>query len=168
MRTGKESSAGMSTNKRLSHSSVAAGALALIVLTTLGCGRSPKLVPVEGIVTLDGKPLVGASIFLAVDGSAGRDAYGPSNPDGTFAMTTVGHVGATPGNYRVMVCGIRKVSSTDDPMAAERAVRKMAKTPMTAGGRPIPPIYSDFATTPLRCTVPVDGKLVLTLSSAQR
>jgi hypothetical protein len=86
----------------------ALGALAsttAMVLVVVGCGDGPTLVPVAGVVTLDGKPLEGATLsFIPAPGNAvstaGTDATGPS---GNFKMTFNGRSGLAPGKYTVKV-----------------------------------------------------------------
>ncbi len=63
-------------------------AIACCLLTTLsGCGDTgPELVPVSGIVTIDGQPLTLGSIQVIPAGY--RPAYGQIGPDGRFTLTT--------------------------------------------------------------------------------
>jgi hypothetical protein len=82
---------------------LAAAALAVFVV---GCGESgPSLVPVSGVVTLNGKPLEGAVVSFLPDssnqqGQPGEDLTGPS---GNYKAMTRGRSGLVPGKYRVVV-----------------------------------------------------------------
>jgi hypothetical protein len=75
-----------------------------------GCGGA-GLVPVEGIVTLDGKPLSGATIRL--DRSTGpvseRSFIGESDAQGHFAVGPIesGNKGAIPDTYRVFITSVK-------------------------------------------------------------
>lgn len=76
--------------------------LALIVTVIAGCGSGRSLVLVEGQVTLDGKPLSDASVmFLPTE--KGPSAYGVTNSDGHFKLTTVNDAGAMRGSYQVAI-----------------------------------------------------------------
>jgi hypothetical protein len=64
--------------------------------------------PVKGKVTLKGKPLTQGQIVFEPD-SAGREAHGSIQPDGTFELTTFKPGdGAAPGTHRVAVTGTSK------------------------------------------------------------
>jgi hypothetical protein len=68
------------------HFGVALSSLLAAVAT--GCGSDgPQLTPVEGVVTLDGQPLAGASVLFQPD-AGGRPAIGLSDSQGKFVMTT--------------------------------------------------------------------------------
>jgi hypothetical protein len=83
---------------------LAAAAVAALVI---GCGESgPKVVSVTGTVTLNGKPLEGASVSFFPElstnkeGRAGEDITGPS---GNYKAMTRGRSGLVPGKYHVVV-----------------------------------------------------------------
>lgn len=87
----------------------------MIALIAAGCGGGPKLVPVAGIVTLDGEPLEGASLsFVPVEGNviatSGADVSGPN---GNFQMTFKGRSGLAPGAYRVLVSKTEEITPPD-------------------------------------------------------
>jgi hypothetical protein len=88
------------------------------LLAVVGCSDGPTLVPVAGVVTLDGKPLEGATLsFVPLPGNpvstAGTDATGPS---GNFKMTYNGRAGLAPGKYSVAV------SKTEDATPAGKQI----------------------------------------------
>ena len=89
---------------------------AVLVAISPGCGGDRvKLVPVAGVVTLDGKPLEGATVsFVPAPGSAvstsGTDVTGPN---GNFQMTFKGRAGLAPGKYTVMISKTEEVSRSD-------------------------------------------------------
>ena len=83
--------------------------LGTILLT--GCGGSgPRLVPVEGAVTLDGKPLANKSLmFTPIGDTSGQGAGGTSDAEGRYTLlaavpgATRDYQGIAPGRYRVTV-----------------------------------------------------------------
>lgn len=85
--------------------------LGLICLAGIGCGGSgdkwtagqPDTVDASGVVTLDGKPIEGATIvFGPVDGKYPANAISAS--DGSFsAAAFTSKPGAVPGKYKVAV-----------------------------------------------------------------
>jgi len=88
-------------------------ASALLFVVVAGCGGDgPRLVPVSGKATLDGKPVEGASVsFVPVGGNAistaGSDVTGP---DGNFTMTYNGRAGLAPGKYKVLISKTEEVT----------------------------------------------------------
>lgn len=77
--------------------------LACCSLLSTGCGKSVEVVPIQGSVSYNGKPLkFGTVMFQPLSG--GQHAQGLIQPDGTFTLTThnVGE-GACLGTNRVSV-----------------------------------------------------------------
>jgi hypothetical protein len=65
-------------------------------------------IPVKGKITYKGRPLTQGEIVFEPN-SAGREAYGNIQPDGTFELTTFkAGDGAAPGTHRVAVTGTSK------------------------------------------------------------
>ena len=85
--------------------SAVVAAAAMLSLVAIGCGPSrPAVVPVCGIVTLDGKPLAGG--FVRAVPADSRAATGRIGPDGRFALGTVAEAdGCVPGTHGVEVIG---------------------------------------------------------------
>ncbi len=82
------------------------GALvAFTVLGIMGCDRSGlNLAPVEGVVTLDGKPVEAAGVvFMPVDPKQGPPASGTTDAAGKFTLTTANRPGASVGEHRVAI-----------------------------------------------------------------
>jgi uncharacterized protein (TIGR03067 family) len=69
-----------------------------------GDKNDKALVPVEGRVTLDGKPLANATVvFVPVD-KGGQRATGTTDQDGKYKLTTLGKkAGVRPGRYKVVI-----------------------------------------------------------------
>jgi len=103
-------------------------AAAIAALSCLpGCGGGPKLVPVSGVVTLNGKPLGDAEIVFIPhesnkDGLPGNDKTGP---EGNYKAMTQGRSGLVAGKYRVVVSKVPAPPSAasdsfkDDPYMAK-------------------------------------------------
>jgi len=69
-------------------------ALACIAAGLTGCNTGPAIVPVSGVVKMNGEPLTGVEGFVRVEPADFRAATGKINPeDGTFELTT-----RTPGD----------------------------------------------------------------------
>jgi hypothetical protein len=132
-----------------------------------GCGGGGATSPVTGVVTLDGKPLAGASIQFVPQGS-GRDATGETDKDGAFVMSTFKpRDGVVPGTYKVV---ISPPTGTADPTphgSAEDAMAAASKpqTKKQSTGPAFPQKYSRPDQTPLTQEVPVKGKLTFDLKS---
>jgi hypothetical protein len=82
----------------------------LTVASVAGCG-GPKLVPVEGTVALDGKPLAGATIALElVGGEKGFRLFsGETDSSGRYVIKPfeTRRVGALPGEYHVIIKSVK-------------------------------------------------------------
>jgi hypothetical protein len=115
--------------------------LGLAVAVTAGCGQTN--VPVEGTVTLDGKPLAGANIvFAQLRATAPGPFVGKTDADGKFSLgsTDGGSNGAAPGEYRLMITTVTGGSMEDSPLPTEQEV--------------VPAEYRSGA---MKVTVPADG-----------
>jgi hypothetical protein len=153
---------------------------AVALLLTPGCGGL-KPVWVGGKVTLDGKPLAGATVsFVPIDENKGRSAGGKTDNDGNFELTTFTHGdGALPGEYKVTV-------DLPDTTVAEKFYQPRPGEPQDKGAimmmrrRPedrqklqaaqrkapssaVPAAYRNAKTTPLREVVPPGGKVLIEL-----
>src|SRR5207247_148223 len=141
-------------------------------LATVGCGSKtagPPLVPVEGVVTLDGKPLAGANIMLQPRGETRGDraSFGKTDASGKFVITSADgkHKGAAVGNYQVVIGKLIKPDGSDfipDPNSG----------PEDTGGfrQLLPAAYSDEAKSVLTAEVPDGGtkSLEFKLNSKQK
>jgi len=78
-------------------------ALTFALLAPVGCGQGgPKIVPVSGIVTIDGQPLTYGHIQVLPTGW--RPASSPIGSDGRFMLTTtVSGDGCPVGTHTVVV-----------------------------------------------------------------
>lgn len=154
--------------------------LAALALTAgAGCGGSgEKPVKVEGIVTLDGKPLPDAAVTFQPLEAKGRPATGVTGSDGVFRLTTFNSGdGAFPGQYKILVTKTEERAADSggvqvdpsDPQSVSKAMAKMmanqAKNKKTALPKSQIPIRYGTGDTPLRATVPSDGRVAIDLKS---
>ncbi len=134
-------------------------------LLSTGCSkRFPPVVPTEGTVTLNGKPLPNATItFIPLQTDFGAEAYssGTTDEQGRFTLTCQfnNQPGAPVGQHVVVVTdpplpeNLRR-SQNDREIDAQRA---------KLGNRPIPLEYGSFAKSQLRADVK-EGQQALTIS----
>ncbi|HEV3236940.1 MAG TPA: hypothetical protein VGZ25_08120 [Gemmataceae bacterium] len=154
------------------------------ILTAAGCGGSGNVTKVEGIVTLDGKPLPGATVSFVPVKEGGKPAFGRTDNDGTFRLTTFRtDDGAQPGEYQVVVVVEEvdeKLVGRDPHTFTDEEKKAMRMGTMSPSGKkqvaenkkkqvsPVPAIYGDVKQTPLREVVPPNGKIELALRSGAR
>jgi hypothetical protein len=146
------------------------------LLVGVGCVGGDKPVKVEGMVTLDGKPLPEAMIVFNPEGG-GSPASGVSGSDGSFRLTTFSSGdGAKPGSYKVTVA-LAKPADADgpqpesgNPQSMIDAMKKHAEAQKHKPAGPkkpsLPATYSDLSKTTLKYVIPPpDGKVTLELRS---
>jgi hypothetical protein len=164
----------------LSVRTLAAGAWAAALLVAVGCGGGPdKPVKVEGVVTLDGQPVDGATVMFNPLASNGRQATGVTGEDGKFRLTTYSTGdGALPGDYKVTIekpttaaaAGVQPGTDLSQidmtkmmlQMKKESERNRKQRAKVTGG---IPTVYGDLAKTPLKERVPPDGLVKVELQS---
>jgi hypothetical protein len=104
--------------------------VAMSLASQLGCGRSQQgLVPVEGIVTLDGAPMARVYVFFDQPTAARNNAFiGQTDEQGHFVLRPAGdkNAGAPAGSYRVtLTTAVAKPGSPDGtPLPPERVPPK--------------------------------------------
>jgi hypothetical protein len=80
-----------------------------LALAAGGCNKSDLgIVPVAGTVTLDGKPLDGATVFFSPADATkmvAPSSFGKTGPDGRYTLAAAGtrEAGAVSGTHRVTV-----------------------------------------------------------------
>lgn len=92
-------------------SSLAAAAIVALALVFTGCNQGPKLVPIEGRVTLDGQPVAFGDIRVIP--TSGRPAYATLDEQGHFKLFTDEQEGCALGNHIVTLNSARSISDTD-------------------------------------------------------
>lgn len=86
-------------------------ALVALGLMSVGCDQGPKLVPIEGRVTLDGQPVTYGDIRVIP--SSGRPAFGSLDEQGRFKLFTDEHEGCAVGTHIVTLNSAKSISETD-------------------------------------------------------
>ncbi len=82
------------------------GGFVLGLAIAAGCSHAPALIPVTGLVKLDGRPAEGVQVsFWPADeaGAESRDRYGAgrTGPDGRFELRAFSGPGVERGDYKV-------------------------------------------------------------------
>ncbi|QDU26002.1 hypothetical protein ETAA8_10740 [Anatilimnocola aggregata] len=123
-----------------------AGALLIFVA---GCDTGPRMIPVSGVVTLDGKPVKNAAVmFLSTSG--GRPAEGITDAEGRYSLTTFKFGdGAVEGQHSVSVTGVESIgnpgSYTPEGMISGSGTQREIWF--------VPQKYSNPATAGIQCEV---------------
>ncbi len=124
------------------------------LLPLIGCDQpGPVLVPVQGRITLDGKPVSEHVVtFSPIGNTQGNGAMGPTDEQGKFALTDVrGETGAHVGHYKVHLYPTPVTPPNDVPSDV---------VSVGGGGGSVPAIYIDPNYTPVVATVPEEGCFV--------
>ncbi|RIK88940.1 MAG: hypothetical protein DCC67_00195 [Planctomycetota bacterium] len=146
-----------------------AAASACVALAGCG-GRGLNLVPVEGVVTLDGAPVENAGVLFAPVG-AGPPASGTTDAAGRFTLMTANEEGAAVGQHRVAISKadafgeeIPPVQLEDPDFARRRGLRAYRAKHF------IPERYGDLEASGLTANVVESGdnRFEFTLSSNPR
>lgn len=84
--------------------------IAVLTLTITGCGKSFKIVPAEGILTIGGKPAKNINIQFLPDslrGATGPTSYAITDDEGRFVLKTYeGQLGAVAGYHFVVLADL--------------------------------------------------------------
>jgi len=133
------------------------------VLAAAGCGGGTGPVPVRGVVKLDGQPVVNASVVFIPQNPGGREAYGSTDANGAFRLTTTKpDDGALPGKYKVV---IQPPAPAGGSTPFDDTDKKPAPVPKAPPGPRIPVQYTVAGQTPLMQDVPPSGEVVFDLKS---
>jgi hypothetical protein len=151
------------------HARITVLAACCIALITMGCGGADSPVPVQGVVKLDGEPLAGATVtFMSSEDDIRRPAAGYTDQDGVFHLTSFKKDdGALRGEYRVLVTKIQPIEAPPDSKSGEPdAVLNHYQSLKSQERKWLLPLrYASFDSTPFRCKVPPEGKVVFELQS---
>ena len=127
--------------------------VALAVLAAAsGCG-GPKVYPVRGTITFEGKPMKGggAIAFMPLQQQEGKAPGGEIGEDGSYELTTHSPGdGSMPGEFRVVISQVteREPENSEDGQKVARP-RELS---LPAADR-IPTLYGDPYNSPLTATV---------------
>ena len=100
-----------------------------------GCGGDSAATPVEGVVTLNGKPLPDATVVLLPTKGSGPGPFsGKTDSEGRFMLGTAlePEGGAVPGQYRMKITTVENVAGEEGKPA-----------PMPTQKEVVPPDYRD-------------------------
>jgi hypothetical protein len=146
---------------------IAPAAILILLAAATGCGGKYKPVPVSGVVTLDGQPVKGATVYFYAVGDErdGRPAYGATNDNGEFQLSTMGNNdGALPRKYKVVIAQYvpsqpnLKMPDFPNTLEGKNAKQDFIYQNYEAKGiqpfiSALPAIYGDSNSTPLECEV---------------
>ncbi|MCL2347142.1 MAG: hypothetical protein FWC50_02655 [Planctomycetaceae bacterium] len=140
------------------------------LLMFAGCGpkgRGLKVEYVEGVVTLDGQPLEGASVTFIPKAEGGKEesASGYSHAGGAYKLSSINgdpEKGAVAGDYVVNVSKVK----VEDPKAGMSYEQATMSTAVVKQTQLLPKVYQDRKNSPLSFTVkPGKNKFDLELKS---
>jgi hypothetical protein len=126
-------------------------AVVLIALAS-GCGKArPALLPVEGIIRLEGRPLrkVVVRFIPTSDASPARIAVGVTDESGRYTLTCNGKPGACAGANHVVVTEAELPPLPKD----QRGHPQVGPYFESLGGRPLPRQYANLIDSPLTADV---------------
>jgi hypothetical protein len=142
----------------------AVASAAALLVAGLGCGGSGRPVKTFGLVTLDGKPVDGATVTFHPGAEKGRAATGLTDGEGVFQLQTFAEAdGALPGEYKVTVMKTESVAAPASASGPEQMMKTMFKRSTKKQLSLLPREYADIAKTPLRVHVPHEGQVELQL-----
>ena len=135
---------------------VVLGLLLAVFISVPGCKKGPPVVPVTGVVTLEGEPLEGANVNFIPSAENGLEGFGKTDASGKFVLSNQiePDAGVLPGEYKVTVR--KAVEKWDgksykdvpggEPIKDSKAVESIARR------------YSSLSNTELKATVTKDGE----------
>jgi hypothetical protein len=130
------------------------GLVAALVVAGGCTSDSGPVLPVNGIVTLDGKPLDGATVTFYPESPGGTVGTAETGSDGKFILVGVGgQQGLPPGKYKATVSKVKLPGggkAYDDPTAGAVTDTELRSD--------LPAIYSNPERTILSYSVTGDGK----------
>lgn len=142
------------------------GLVAMATVSVFGCsgdtGR-PKMAPVSGQVTFQGKPVEGAIVSFSAEGSP-RVASGTTDANGRYKLTTFDtNDGAPVGDHAVTIAKQKKSAgptqeiNLDNPGDAYTKQMNAAASGEASGEHELPAKYADPKESGLRRTVTEQG-----------
>ena len=133
--------------------------LTVLLAVCAGCGgraNLPDTVPVSGKVTLNGRPLSGASVtFVPTGATRGDGGFGMTDQDGRYKLRYLrGAAGVPVGQYRVVISKRLMPDGSD-------AVEGRDVAPIESPAHEVlPPKYSNEEHSTLSATVPAGGRTI--------
>jgi hypothetical protein len=134
------------------------GAAALLMAVALtGCTtKPPPIVPVEGVVLLDGAPLPKVKVLFFPQGkfdASQHVAQGVTDDEGRFKLTCLGQDGACACENIVTI-----MDDVPEELSASSARQKYYEYMNSLKNRPVPAQLRSAATSPARVTVTAGQK----------
>jgi hypothetical protein len=120
---------------------------------TGGCAKAKA---VKALVTLDGKPVEGATVVLTSTGG-GVAISGFTGADGTATLDSADKKGVPPGDYKVVVTKVKAMASVPDMKDPEAMKKAMMSKTGAAPKSELPAKYGNAATTPATLKIPADS-----------
>jgi hypothetical protein len=115
----------------------------------VGCGSGSALVPYEGVVTLNGKPLAEATVVLHPVTAAGPGPFsGTTDAEGKFSLGPAGNTderGVLPEKYRLSISTLKTAPMEGGDDSAKPQVLAPELVP------------DEYRTGDMRVEVPADG-----------
>ena len=129
-------------------------ALTCAVTASSGCGGSGlPLIPVSGVVTLDGQPVVDAMLTFLPESAAGHSGHAVIDAEGNYSVTTIDPGdGLLAGKYKVVVYPPKLFDDEERKKKQAGSRRRNAAKP-PADPAAVPARYSDPGKTELTLTV---------------
>lgn len=129
--------------------------LCLAVVSLVGCGGQQNA-PVEGRVTLDGRPLPNATVTLSQLRATDPGPFtGTTDAEGKFTLASADkqQTGSAPGEYMVMITTVKTPAGADEytPPPTEKEI-----------------VPGQWRNGSQRFTVPEDGKTDVTFDMTSR
>ena len=138
----------------------------ILLIVAGGCSRGSKTIPVQGTVKLDGRPLANASVSFIAEGSGARDAFGCTDAEGVFHLSTLkSGDGALPGKYKVTVQPVAQAEPSVVFKNVQEAMTVSTQKQYHRRRSLSPPRYTDPGQTVLVQEVPANGDVVFELQS---
>jgi hypothetical protein len=134
-----------------------------LLFAATGCGKS-GLVPVKGVVKLNGQLLADASVMFIAQDEGGKDATGYTDGNGVFHLSTYKPGdGAMRGKYKVVVQTAAR--SEGPPAGSQEDAQKRTADPNKSPPPLIAARFSQPDLTILTQQVPANGDVVLDVKS---
>ncbi|MFM7317304.1 MAG: hypothetical protein ACKO5E_10185 [bacterium] len=115
----------------------------------------PKLVPVSGKVTHEGKPLAGAVVVFNPSGTEGNLSIGETDANGEFKLSHMNFPGCSAGQYKVGVSLKLNSKGKTVSLSEQSALAPSAETMRAV--EVIPDQYSSLGKTTLTAIVKPEG-----------
>ena len=128
--------------------------IAMMVLCLFGCNKSKAIKTdlVEGVITMDGSPLAGASVTFSPVSPDGNMGVGTTDSAGLYKIQTLqgaAGAGTTPGDYTVTVS--KKDAKPSGKQEMSESEGKMID--IMTYTEVVPQKFTDKKTTPHKATV---------------